>query len=294
MRSEVRIAYGLGITGLDAVHALPPAGARRPPWVVAVSQTTRPAPPTVPPDDGVLRTLPDGRAVVMHRAARTARFHGPTLSADVLAHPYLTLVGIRFNRWLGRECFHAGVFAAGGKAWLLFGPRTAGKSSLLAALAAAGWGVAADDLAVTDGQVVFRGPRTIDLREPLPGRALPTEAARGGSRMRVALGPIADRLPMGGTIFLHWSTGSGASGSRPHLRPVESAPLLSRLARCRILPELPTDPLTPLALAGFPAFDLHRPRRWSALPDTIAAIADVTGSGSGADARSQVPAGSRP
>lgn len=291
--TAARVAYGLGITGLDAVDVLPPVDAGAPPaWVVAVDQTVRPAPP-IDPRDGVCHHLPGGRAVVFRRAARTARYHGPPLAADVLAHPFLTVVGVRFNRWLGRECFHAGVFAAAGRSWLVFGPRTAGKSTLLAALASAGWRVMADDLAVTDGHVVFSGPRIVDLREPLPDRRLRVALARSGQRLRVPLGPVAGALPVGGMFFLHWSDepdpGSGVVGPAGSVadpsavgpvggvvaRPVPPSELLGRLARIRRLPALPTDPLTLLELAGRPAWDLTRPRNWAALPDTIATLAQT-------------------
>lgn len=267
----MRVAYGLGITGLDDVPALPAATAgAEPAWVVAVDQTT--APPPVDLRDGVLHALPRGRAVVFRRHERTARFHGPPLSPDVIAHPFLTVVGIRFNRWLGRECFHAGSFAAGGRSWLVFGSSSAGKSTLLATLAGAGWAVMADDLAVTDGLRVFSGPRSIDLRQPLPGGLLPTSVVRAASRLRVALPPVADALPIGGMFFLGWADDQDAE---PVVRPVPPATLLPRLALDRRLRTLPSDPLMLLELAGVPAWDLLRPRTWAALPDTVGVIAET-------------------
>ena len=269
----MRIAYGLGITGLDEVDALQasPVGSE-PAVVVAVEQTTTAAPSLVDLQDGVLHALPQGRAVVLRRDARTARFHGPPLSPDVIAHPFLTVVGIRFNRWMGRECFHAGSFAASGRSWLVFGRSSAGKSTLLAALAGAGWGVMADDLAVTDGRVAFSGPRSIDLRQPLPELLLPTTVVRSRSRLRAALPPVADALPIGGLFFLGWADDENAE---PVVRPVPPATLLPRLARDRRLSSLPTDPLMLLEIAGLPAWDLIRPRTWAALPDTVATIAET-------------------
>lgn len=282
----MRIAYGLGINGLDEVPALQPAAAgAEPACVVAVDQTTAPAP--VGLRDGVLHALPQGRAVVFRRDERTARFHGPRLSPDVIAHPFLTVVGIRFNRWLGRECFHAGSFAAGGRAWLVFGPSSAGKSTLLAALAGAGWDVMSDDLTVTDGKVAFSGPRSVDLRHPLPDRLLPTSVVRAGSRLRVALPPVADALPIGGFFFLGWANDQDA---KPVVRSAPPSTLLPRLALDRRLRTLPTDPLVLLELAGAPAWDLIRPRTWAALPDTLAAIAESV---AGAVPRPVVAAGRR-
>lgn len=272
----LRLAYGLGIAGLDDVESLPaldPA-APSPAGTVTVSQTTRPAGHLRPGE--TRRVLLDGRTVVFRRDVGTARYHGPPLTPDELAHPYLAVTASRFNRWLGRECFHAGVFVAAGRAWLLFGRRTAGKSTLLAALLAHGCDVLADDLAVTDGRVAFAGPRSVDLRDPLPDRHPRARAVRLGTRLRLDLGPVPDRMPIGGMFFLQWADEPVATDRVP------PAHLLARLAQARNAPELPTDPLMLLELGGLPAWDLRRPRRWSALPDTVAAIADAT-AGSTAD-----------
>src|SRR4051812_36804439 len=85
-------AYGLRLRGLEAPRALladPPAD-----WpAVAVSVHAAPA-----AGDGATRTvdarrarldLPGGRRLELDRAARQARFHGPALAPDEIAHPYL-------------------------------------------------------------------------------------------------------------------------------------------------------------------------------------------------------------
>ena len=188
-------------------------------------------------------------------------FHGPAPSPDLVAHPYLAAAATVVNRWAGRETFHSGAFVRHGRAWAVLGPRTAGKSSLLAALAAEGVPVMADDVLVTDGRYGFAGPRCVDLREMVPGLTTDAIRVRRRSRLRVALPPVADRVQLGGWFFLRW-------GTEPSVVPVAPGDLLARLAASRSWPELPSDPSTLLALAALPAWELNRPRDWSALDAT--------------------------
>ncbi|MEU3455148.1 hypothetical protein ABZ671_16345 [Micromonospora sp. NPDC006766] len=259
----VRSAYGLHIRGLDGVAELPaathPPGRSR---TVTVRQRHAPPPEPVPLDaDRMVRVLTDGRTLDLHRRRGTATFYGPPLAPDVLAHPYLGPVAVTVNRWAGRETFHAGAFVHTGRAWVVLGVRTAGKSSLLAALAARGVPVLADDIVVLDGGDVLAGPRCVDLREPIPGVDLTTRPVRQDTRLRITLPAVPQRLPLGGWIFLGW-------GERPALTPIGPVELLARLAARRSLPELPSDPAGLLALAGLPGYDLTRPRDWAVLDDT--------------------------
>ncbi|MET8091473.1 hypothetical protein [Micromonospora sp. NPDC005220] len=259
----MRTAYGLHIDGLDEVTDLgistgPPAGCRP----VTVRQRQADPPPPAPLDaDRMVRLLTDGRTLELRRANGSATFYGPPLAADVLAHPYLAPVAVVVNRWAGRETFHAGAFVHNGRAWVVLGSRTAGKSTLLAALADRDVPVLADDIVVCDDGDVLAGPRCVDLREPIPGLGLPTRGVRDDTRLRVTLPAIAPRLPLGGWIFLNWGDG-------PALTPVGPADLLTRLAARRSLPELASDPAALLALAGQPGYDLTRPRDWAALDAT--------------------------
>ncbi|QDY08303.1 hypothetical protein FJK98_15015 [Micromonospora sp. HM134] len=258
-----RPVYGLCVHGLDEVEELAPAGSR-PGWPsVRIRQTTAAPPPSAPLDlDGGVRVLADGRTLTVDRRRGTATFYGPPLAPDLLAHPYLAPVATVFNRWAGRETFHSGAFVHAGRAWAVVGPRTAGKSSLLAALAARDVPVVADDILVVDHTEVHAGPRCVDLREPVPGPALPTRTVRAGDRLRVALPPIAERTPLGGWLFLGW-------GPTPAVTPVPPAELLARLAGCRSWRGLPTDPAALLGLAALPAWDLTRPRDWAAFGPTL-------------------------
>lgn len=290
--STDRFVYGLRIRGLDHVTELPaapgpqpapapaPAGEQGGPVPVPrtpvdasvpagqdvpvlVRQT--PHPPSRPTDfdpvHGGVRELTDGRLLTLDRDRGCATFHGPALPADLLAHPYLGPVATVFNRWAGRETFHAGAFVLDGRAWVVLGPRNAGKSSLLAALHARGTEVVSDDIVVVDELAVRSGPRCVDLRQPVPGIALDTRTVRAGSRARVGLPPVAARTPLAGWLFLHW-------GSRLTLDPVPGAELLGRLAARRSWPHLPSDPVALLAMAALPGWDLTRPPDWRGLGAT--------------------------
>ncbi len=266
-----RSVYGLTVHGLDDVSGLLP---RQPPAAetteILVDQLDAEPPPAHELDDQrVVRQLSDGRHLEMDRTSGRARFYGPRLESDVLAHPYLAPIGVTFNRWAGREAFHAGAFVAGNRAWIVVGGRTAGKSTLMAALAAADVPVLADDIAITDGNVVFAGPRTVDLREPVPGLPMSLNRSRNGTRFRVPLPVVPDRVALGGWIFLRWEPVTT-------LRPVAPRDLLSRVAARRVLPGLPSDPAVVLDLAAAPAFVYGRPRDWAALPASIDLLRAVT------------------
>ena len=206
--------------------------------------------------------LPGDRQVLIRRSRGTATFTGPPLSPDELVHPFLGVAASVFSRWARREVYHAGAFISGGLAWAVVGGREAGKSSLLAALAARQLPVLADDLVITDGQDAFCGPRTIDLRQPIPGSSEPLTPARDASRWRVTLPPMSGAVPLGGWIYLGWS-------AEVSMRAVPVSVLLARLAAGRIWPALPSDPATLLALAARPAWDLGRPADWARMDETV-------------------------
>ena len=244
------------VHGLDAVAELDPlAGGDD---VVLVTITTHDGPPAQ------LHPLDDDRSVesagpahqwVLDRRARTAHLLGPPLDADLLAHPCLAPVATAFNRWAGREAFHAASFSIGGRAFGVFGPRTAGKSSLMAGLAHGGITVLSDDIVITDGTDAFAGPRCIDLRTPVPGLDLATASARLGTRYRLRLPSASARTPLVGWIFLHW-------GPTTSMRTCPSRVVLARLAAGRGRRGLATDAAMLLDIATLPAWDLIRPASW--------------------------------
>ena len=262
----VQSAYGLRFRGLPDVPELASVDPRefsRASVTVSVATTDQPAPALhVLDDQRSVRRLRDGRVLALSRPDSTATFHGPPLTDGVLAHPYLGPVATTFNRWSGRESFHAGAFVVDDRAWAVLGPRTAGKSSLLAALAARRLPILSDDIVTTDGQVVFAGPRCIDLREALPAVDAVVVRARDDSRWRMLLPPIPGRVELGGWIYLRW-------GRETSMRPLRAPELVRRLAIGRAGPGLASDPTAFLSLATLPAWDLERARDWNRLEETL-------------------------
>jgi hypothetical protein len=248
------------VTGVTGVGLLPASGPGR--ERVHVSQRRQaPEPAGVGAGRAVL-DLPQHRQLLLRRSEGTATFTGPPLSDDELVHPYLGAAASIFNRWAGHEVYHAGAFVSGGLAWAVVGGREAGKSSLLAALAARRWPVLADDLVITDGYQAFCGPRIIDLRQPLPNTTELMRAARGASRWRLSLPLLPGSVPLGGWIYLHWQP-------EVTMSPVPPSVLLNRLAAQRAWPDLPSDPETLLALATRPGWNLGRPADWGRMDETV-------------------------
>jgi hypothetical protein len=250
--------YGLHLTGISSA-GLPPGSGHDPIRIRHAPQAPQPA--CLDAGKAVL-DLPGGRQLQVRRSERTATFTGPPLSHDELVHPYLGAAASIFSRWAGREVYHAGAFVSGGLAWAILGGRGAGKSSLLAALAARRVPVLADDLVVTDGHQAFCGPRTIDLRRPPAAGTEPVTRARGASRWRVALPPLPGAVPLGGWIYLYWRAGVA-------MPAVPASVLLSRLAARRTWPGLASDPETLLALAARPGWDLGRPADWARMDEVL-------------------------
>jgi hypothetical protein len=246
--------------GVAGTGLLPASGMSR--RRVHVRHTQQgPEPACIDTERAVL-DLPEDRQLLLHRREGTATFTGPPLSDDELVHPYLGAAASVFNRWAGHEVYHAGAFVSGGQAWAVVGGREAGKSSLLAALAAGGLPVLADDLVVTNGHQVFCGPRMIDLRQPLPSMTEPMTRARGASRWRLSLAPLPASVPLGGWIYLQWC-------AEVAMCPVPPSILLGRLAARRAWPALPSDPETLLALAARPGWDLGRPADWARMDEAV-------------------------
>lgn len=269
MSQTVRVlqrAYGLDFSGLPRVDELEPSTDAGGPAVDVSSQPSgHPPAERLLDDEGGVRRLSDGRVLSLDRHRARAVFHGPPLTADLLAHPYLGPVATAFSRWQGRESFHAGAFVGGGRAWAVSGPRTAGKSTLLAALAAHGTPVLTDDILVTDGSEAYAGPRCVDLREAPPFAGLDLRRARDGARLRVRLPSTPPSVALGGWIFLSW-------GPDLLLERVPPKALLGALSARRAARQLRSDPAVLLALTTLPAWRLVRPRRFDAVPDTLALL----------------------
>lgn len=270
-------AYGLRFTGLPLGDAV--AGGAPSDWPLVRLRATKERAGAAPGGGAEIDAsravidLGDGlRRLVLDRAAASAVYQGPDLEVDELAHPYLGPTAAVFSRWAGREVFHGGAFVGrGGTAIAVLGARDAGKSTLLAALAARGVAVLADDLLVVDRGAVFAGPRTLDLRaapgvELTDGGRLAVSRSRGGSRWRIGLPPAPSQLPLGGWVFLR-----GPSDALT-CTPVPATERLQRIASARGYAELPSDPHVVLDLAALPAWDLSFPRSWAALDAAVASV----------------------
>ena len=254
--------YGLHLTGVTGAGLLPaPAAHTALPRVVIRHARQDPEPECIGSQRAVLG-LPGLRQLLLRRGEGTATFTGPRLSHDELIHPYLGVAASVFSRWHGREVYHAGAFVCGGLAWAVVGGREAGKSSLLAALAARGLPVLSDDLVVTDGNQAFCGPRTVDLRRLAPGSTAPVTPVRGASRWRLALPPAPGAVPLGGWIYLRWR-------AEVNMHAVPASSSLTQLAARRTWPGLPSDPQILLALATRPGWDLGRPADWTRMDQTV-------------------------
>ena len=212
-------------------------------------------------------TIQEGRrTIVVDRRPPRGTVHGPPIDTEDLVHPYLGPIATVHGRWLGRESFHAGAFATPAGAWLVVGPKEAGKSSLLAALHRAGHPVVCDDIAVLDGTNILAGPRAVDLRERPDD--LDAALVREGERWRVGLPPIALRLPLAGWVELRWS-------DRRTLQDVPVAERLRRLAGWRQWQALASNPHAFLELAALPGFVFERPR--GQMARDVEAIVDLCG-----------------
>jgi hypothetical protein len=265
--------YGMRVTGLPA--GLPMLGDVVPWPTVNIVNGAPPAAggEQVVGSDRAEVPLPMGRRLVILRTGE-ARFHGPPLPPDELVHPYLGLPASLWSRWRGQECFHAGAFVAGDRAWVVRGEREAGKSTLLAALAARGVPVLADDIVIVDAGQVLAGPRCIDLREQIPGLPGIEQRSWEGSRCRLSLPSVPPSVPLGGWIFLEW-------GGEPARERLDARSVLSRVAAGRAWPALGTDDRAVLDVATRPAWVLTRPHLWLGLPDMVDQLLDLVGDSPG-------------
>jgi hypothetical protein len=270
-----RGAYGLRLEGFDStVDVLPVVPTAWP----LVELHREAAGERRPPDrrlDHHTATIPfhGGAWAALDRAARTARIIGPSpIGDDEVVHPLLSPIASVFARWDGHEALHAGAVVGRDGAWAICGPRGAGKSTALAALAMAGLPLVADDLLVVDGSDVFAGPRSIDLR---PGTAGWLDAGervrevRGGARQRLIAPGAAASTPLCGILHLEWSGES-------RIKPLGLTERAQRLAPNRASGLEEAAPQRSLALFALPAWGVSRPHD-GALPDTVARIVDLIG-----------------
>jgi hypothetical protein len=257
-RSSGLGAYGLRIEGLEGVSRwLVPqaAGAARLEVETALGPVDE-SPHELDERSANLRLLGGGR-LRMGREERVARFSFPEAVSDAdLLHPYLTAACALIWQWSGREALHAGAFAVGDGAVLLFGGKGLGKSSTLAWLEGERDAVVlSDDLAIIEDGRVLVGPRCIDMR---PGDGIVestagSEVVRGRERLRVDLPEAPGPLAVRASVVLRW-------GDALSVASVPVSERLALIAAQRMFPPLAGDPRALLELVGQPMVALTRPR----------------------------------
>jgi hypothetical protein len=223
---------------------------------------------------------PGGAAGLSERTARL-RVHGGLVEIDresgealftvrrrptaqALVHPHLAPVAAIAARWRNRESFHAGAVVLGSGAWAVMGDKGAGKSSLLAWLALAGYPVVTDDLLVIDEDAnALAGPRSIDLRAGGARRldvGQPLGVIGTRERYRMEIEPVPPAVPLRGFIRLAW-------GGAPTVTPVPPAWRPPALAAQRAVRLTPRDPSLLVRLSALPMVELRRPRSWGFAAD---------------------------
>jgi hypothetical protein len=268
-------AYGLRLEGVDgSADLLVPAAGHWP--ALELAAEVGPAAPVhqlVDDERAVLATR-SGTRLEVTRSPLRAVFTAPEpIPADALVHPHLASAAAVVSRWLGRESLHAGAFVAGGKAWAVLGERESGKSSLLAALVAAGHPVLSDDLLVLDGPLALAGPRAIDLRRDAAerlgaGEPLGVVGTRERWRVRIGRAPVGAELA--GLILLAWGDGV-------ELAPVGPGRVLEAVVGAQALRVPPADPASRLSFAALPGWELSRPPDWGSLPAALERLLGLPG-----------------
>lgn len=279
-------AYGLALRGLELPGWTVPADG----WpevdveVVVTGVVEAPRRPGLHRHRGGFPLMGGGRAI-LEREPRRLTFRTPEpLPPDEVVHPHLSIAAAGLSYWLGRDPFHAGAVVGEGGAWMVAGRSGAGKSTTLAALAAAGAAVLSDDLVVVERGDVFAGPRAVDLRldaSTALGLDPASTGVRRAERRRLPLAVTAGRVPLVGWIDLEWGPSVG-------LRHLEATDRFRRLTRRRTFPAKLPAGTTVFDLAELPAWVLRRPRDFAALPSAIDAVLELIG-GAGRSPASPTP-----
>ncbi len=263
-----RGAYGIALDGVPgAEQALSPAPPEADLWTIT-RRSLRPQPPEddVVTDHFARFVVYGGTVVEVDASSRQIALSIADSEPDEsITHPYMVGACTLAAWWRGALVFHAGSIVIDGRAWGILGAKQAGKSTLVAAMDAAGVTVLADDITVVEGGQAFCGPRFIDLRraqaEHYPqARAIGRAGAR--SRWRLPLGPAPWSAPLAGWITLAW-------GEELALRSVPALNRLEQLGLAYGLSEPPTDPRTLLDAATLPMHELQRPRDMAQMPKAI-------------------------
>jgi len=267
-------AYGLRLPELrDCAELLVRAPERWTEWRLALGEGSGAPTELLEDSRARVRSAPSGW-VDIDRLRRTSTINLPEApTAAELAQPFLGSTAIVAAHWAGLHSFHAGAFVAHGRAWAILGPRGAGKSSLLAALALDGAPILADDvLVVGDGPRGLAGPRCIDLRGET-ARALdvgdPMGVVGTRERWRLRVGPVAPEVPLGGWVHLEW----GESAIR-NVQPERRVGVLLANVALRAQPGGPAALSRLMELFALPMVGLRRPRGLEQIAETTRRLTD--------------------
>ena len=225
--------------------------------------------------DRVVYGTRGGTTFRVERDPATIHFDLPLpVVPGALVHPLLT-VGISIHaRWRGDVTLHAGGFETSSGAWGIMGSRQAGKSAMLAALAARGCPVVADDLLTIQDREVWAGPACVDLRPDSAGRFESVHylgIVGGRPRFRMSTPPGRPRLPLRGFFVLDW-----------HEEPtIEAVPLDARerlqwVYRQEYISLVGwPEPEKLVPLLGLPAWRVTRPPDWDATRNVIDRVLEI-------------------
>lgn len=273
------VAYGLEFRGLPArTQALfSPAGGTQHP-VVGVAVHDRKAVDATGADDVVVNNeratlrLAEGRLGVERRPALGVTYElAGGLTPEALVHPYLAFPAAVINGWLGRTTLHAGALTVAGRAVAILGSKESGKSTTMAAAAAAGLEVMADDLLVLDGTSALVGPRAVDLRSEAAARFGGRPLGRVGARDRWRIDlPPARQLaaPLACIVQLDW-------GDALRVEPVAGTDRVAALLEACALGTGWMPVQAPLDLIDVPQIRLQRRRDLDAMDATLQAIVEL-------------------
>jgi hypothetical protein len=196
------------------------------------------------------------------------------VSTAALVHPILAVPLSLLARWRGYVTLHAGAFEVNG-AWAVLGERTAGKSSMLAALAARGVPIVSDDLLVVGDGFALAGPSCVDLRPDVQkrfpeARSLGIVGGRPRFRLSTPAGPA--RTPLRGFFVLEWS-----DSPRAELVPIGTQERLRFLYGQEYMGVLgASDPRRLVELVGLPGWFVRRPRDWDLTEAAVDQLLELT------------------
>ncbi len=254
-------AYGLSLPDLPGEDWLLEAPASWPTWRFSCEVRTISPVQGLWPDRAVFVGSAGAYSILDRAKAQTLVVSAEPLPEAAFVHPVLSLTAMVWAEWNQRLAFHAGAFIAGDGAWGLLGERGHGKSSTLAWLVAHRQPVVCDDALITDGTVVFAGPRCVDLRASAAEHfGIGVNLGRVGTRTRwrVDVAPVPPEAPLNGWVVLTW-------GDEVRLERLSTADAFHYLRTHRGFRITQQHPLPWLEVASKPIYLLSRPRAWSAL-----------------------------